>query len=195
MLDVITVPFSHLVLRYRNIGVHRGRTWGFRDVFGFQTLRDLPFVELASKVRDAYEERDVPSHEGWPAQREALRWLVDKGRDGIYALDQGEIEVRRVSDRSAADEQGSAALPRVGSGASGATDEQQSLRQEDAAPPLSSRYYIFDGHHRALALFVLGDHEVRARINGGAWSSRRRDDSGADSDVLAPHVERDRDPR
>jgi hypothetical protein len=125
MSEVITVPFSRLTLCYREIGIHRGRRWGFRDVFGFRTLQDLPFVRLASKVKHAYEGRDVPSHEGWSAQREALKWLVDKGRDGIYALDEKGIKIRRSPFRS---------------------------------------YYIADGHHRALALFVLGDNEIRARI-------------------------------
>ena len=119
------VPFSHLVLNHRDIGLHRGRRWGFRDVFGFRTLRDLPFLTLASKVKRAYEGSDVPSHEGWPAQREALRWLVDKGRDGIYALDEKGIKVEYT--------------------------------------PIE-RYYISDGNHRALALYVLGNSEIRARI-------------------------------
>lgn len=125
MSSVIKVPFSHLVLHYREIGVHRGRTHGFRDVFGFRTLFNLPFIKLASKVKHAYEGRDVPSHKGWPAQREALQWLIDKGRDGIYELDQKGIKVMYT--------------------------------------PIE-RYYIADGHHRALALYVLGDGDIRARI-------------------------------
>jgi hypothetical protein len=125
MSKVIMVPFSHLVLNHRDIGLHRGRTWGFRDVFGFRTLQNLPFLKLASKVKRAYEGRDVPSHEGWPAQREALRWLVDKGRDGIYALDEKGIRVEYTP---------------------------------------FARYYISDGNHRALALYVLGESEIRARI-------------------------------
>jgi hypothetical protein len=121
----ITVPFRQLVLYHREIGIHRGRKAGFRDVFGFWTLRDLPFVRLAQKVKDAYEGRKVPSHDGWAAQREALRWFVDKGRDGIYALDNKPISVM--------------------------------------ISPFQ-RYYITDGHHRALALYVIGAHEVTARI-------------------------------
>jgi hypothetical protein len=124
MSKVIMVPFGRLTLHYREIGSHRGRRWGFREVFGFPTLMDLPFLHLASRVRQAYEGRDVPSHEGWPAQREALAWLIEKGRDGIYALDDKGIKIKPTSFRS---------------------------------------YYITDGHHRALALFVLGDSEVRAR--------------------------------
>ncbi len=123
---VITVPFAHLVLYHREIGIHRGRRVGFRDVFKFRTLHDLPFVKLASKVKDAYEDRHVPSHDGWPAQRQALQWLVDKGRDGIYALDEKGIKVRPC--------------------------------------PYQSGYYIADGHHRALALYILGDKEIRARL-------------------------------
>lgn len=119
------VAFAHLVLYYREIGIHRGRRVGFRDVFGFRTLRDLPFVRLASKVKEAYEGSAVPSHDGWSAQREALRWLIDKGREGIYALDEKGIKIM---------------------------------------PCPTHRYYIKDGHHRALALFVLGDSEIRARI-------------------------------
>ena len=119
------MPFGHLVLFHREIGLHRGRRYGFRDVFGFGTLFNLPFTRLAGKVKDAYEGRRVPDHEGWPEQREALRWLVDKGRDGIYALDDKGIKV---------------------------------------SPSPYQRYYIKDGHHRALALFILGDNEIRARI-------------------------------
>ncbi len=121
----ITVPFSRLVLHYHEIGIHRGRTWGFRAVFGFRTLRDLPFTRLASKVKLAYEGNDIPSHKGWPAQQEALQWLVDKGRDGIYALDENGIKIQ---------------------------------------PSPYTRYYILDGHHRALALYILGDSEIRARV-------------------------------
>lgn len=119
------MPFSHLVLNHREIGVHRDRKWGFRDVFGFQTLRDMPFVRLASKVKSAYEGRDVPSHRGWPDQREALKWLVDKGVAGIYALDEKGIKVLHTPFQ---------------------------------------RYYIADGNHRALALYILGESEIRARI-------------------------------
>jgi hypothetical protein len=125
MSKVIMVPFTHLVLNHREIGLHRGRKWGFRDVFGFSTLHDLPFVKLASKVKHAYEDRDVPSHEGWPAQRDALKWLVDKGRDGIYALDEKGIRVQHTPFQ---------------------------------------RYYISDGNHRALALYILGESEIRAQI-------------------------------
>jgi hypothetical protein len=82
--ELITIPFNDLILDHSEIGVHRGRKYGFRDVFGFRTLRDLPFTKLAKKVKAAYEGRDVPKHKGWPAQREALQWLVDKGRDVLY---------------------------------------------------------------------------------------------------------------
>jgi hypothetical protein len=125
MSKVIMVPFTHLVLSHREIGVHRDRRWGFRDVFGFRTLHGLPFVKLAHKVKRAYEGRDVPSHEGWPAQRDALKWLVDKGIDGIYALDENGVRVLYLPFQ---------------------------------------RYYIADGNHRALALYILGANEIRARI-------------------------------
>lgn len=121
----ITVPLGNLVLNYREIGIHRGRRWGFRDVFGFRTLQDLPFLHLASKVKQAYEGHAVPPHEGWPAQRAAIQWLVEKGRAGIYAIDENGIKIKRTPFRS---------------------------------------YYIDDGHHRALALYVLGENEIRARI-------------------------------
>jgi hypothetical protein len=94
-------------------------------VFSFRTLEDVPFVKLASKVKDAYEGKKVPTHDGWPAQREALRWLVEKGREGIYALDDKGIKVRHSPFQS---------------------------------------YYIADGHHRALALYILGDSEILARV-------------------------------
>ena len=125
MSNVIKVPFERLVLQFHEIGVHRGRQWGFREVFGFGTLQNLPFVRLARKVKRAYEGRDVPSHEGWTAQREALQWLVDKGRDGIYELDDKGIKIKQTPYHA---------------------------------------YGIADGHHRALALFVLGDSAVRAYV-------------------------------
>jgi hypothetical protein len=125
MSKAIVVPFSHLVIRFREIGVHRGRRWGLRDVFGFRTLQDLPFVHLASRVKTAYEGKEVPSHEGWLAQRQAIQWLVDKGRDGIYTLDEKGIRIKHTPYQ---------------------------------------RYYIDDGHHRALALYVLGESEIRARL-------------------------------
>jgi hypothetical protein len=81
---LVTIPVDDLVLDHGEIGVHRGRKYGFRDVFGFDTLRDLPFTKLAKKVKAAYEGTDVPDHKGWPAQREALKWLVDKGPDALY---------------------------------------------------------------------------------------------------------------
>lgn len=122
---MITVPVSHLTLSHHEIGCHRGRQWGLRAVFRFRTLQDLPFVHLAQRVRRAYAGKDVPSHEGWAAQREALQWLVDKGRDEIYALDEGILKVRRTPFQT---------------------------------------YYIVDGNHRALALYILGEREVRARL-------------------------------
>jgi ParB-like nuclease family protein len=121
----IMVPFSRLVLYHNEIGIHRGRRAGFRDVFGFDTLYGRPFTKLASKVKDAYEGRRVPSHEGWQDQREALRWFVEKGRDGIYALDSKPLCV---------------------------------------TPSPYQHYYITDGHHRGLALYILGESEVRARV-------------------------------
>ena len=88
------MPFSHLVLYHNEIGVHRGRHWGFAAVFGLRTLHDLPFTSLAARVKAAYEGSRVPSHKGWPAQHEALRWFVEKGRDAIYALDPTPVKVR-----------------------------------------------------------------------------------------------------
>ena len=97
---MIKVPFAHLVFNLREIGCHRGRRWGFREVFGFPTLQNLPFIHLASRVKRAYEGKDAPSHEGWPAQREAIQWFVDRGRDGIYALDEEGIEIKATPFRS-----------------------------------------------------------------------------------------------
>jgi hypothetical protein len=84
--DLITIPFDALVLAHGEIGIHRGRKYGFRDVFGFRTLQDLPFTRLAKKVRDAYEEKAVPKHKGWPKQREVLKWFVDQGSEALYQL-------------------------------------------------------------------------------------------------------------
>jgi hypothetical protein len=119
----LSVPFSRLVLYHGEIGVHRGRKAGFRTVFGFRSLYNVPFVKLAKKVKDAYEGKHVPSHNGWPEQREALRWFVEQGRNGIYALDTKPIRVRECRD---------------------------------------DRYYILGGHHRSLALYIIGDDEVIA---------------------------------
>lgn len=123
---MIKVPFAHLVFLHHEIGCHRDRQWGFRAVFGFPTLLNLPFVHLARRVKRAYEGNDVPSHKGWSAQREALQWLIDKGRDGIYALDENVIQIKPTPFRS---------------------------------------YAITDGNHRALALYVLGDNEIRACVS------------------------------
>ena len=84
--DLISIPFDDLVLAHAEIGVHRGRKYGFRDVFGFRTLHDLPFTKLAKKVKAAYEGKDVPKHKGWSAQREGLKWFVDKGPEAMYQL-------------------------------------------------------------------------------------------------------------
>lgn len=81
---LVSIPMDDLVLAHSEIGVHRGRKYGFRDVFDFRTLYDVPFVKLAKKVKAAYTGEDVPKHKGWPDQREALRWLVDKGADAMY---------------------------------------------------------------------------------------------------------------
>ena len=125
MSKMITVPFERLVFSLREIGCHRGRRWGFREVFGFPTLQNLPFIHLGSRVKHAYEGKETPSHEGWPAQREAIQWLVDRGRDGIYVLDENGIKIKATPFRS---------------------------------------YAITDGNHRALALYILGERVVRARL-------------------------------
>ena len=129
MSKVIKVPFAHLVFLHREIGCHRGRQWGFREVFGFPTLQNLPFVHLAHRVKRAYEGKENPSHEGWPAQREAIHWLVERGCAGIYALDEKGIKIQATPFRS---------------------------------------YYITDGNHRAIALYVLGEDKVRARVQDAA---------------------------
>ena len=210
MLEMIMVPFSHLVLLHREIGVHRGRTWGFRDVFGFRTLRDVPFVTLASKVKNAYEGRDVPSHNGWPAQHEALRWLVEKGHDGIYTLDEQGIKLissadvldaRRIKHAASRLDALDPDLPLNPSQIARSTEEGIKLadspdaldegiklrikrtdsRSDELDGKLTAsgpnvldegiqlagspeRYYISDGHHRALALYTLGEGDVRARV-------------------------------
>lgn len=97
--QLVTIPFDDLVMYHSNIGLHRGRKYGMRDVFGFHTLRELPFTKLARKVRAAYEGREVPDHRGWPAQREALRWLVDQGADAMYQL-KDDIRVARGPGRT-----------------------------------------------------------------------------------------------
>lgn len=125
MTAALKVPFEHLVFLHHEIGCHRDRQWGFRAVFGVPTLQKLPFLHLASKVKRAYEGKDEPSHKGWPAQREALKWLVDRGSDGIYELDTKGLKLRATPFRS---------------------------------------YYITDGNHRALSLYILGERLVRARL-------------------------------
>jgi hypothetical protein len=122
---ISVVPFTRLVLNYREIGLHRDRKWGLGTVFGFRSLYGIPFLKLAGRVKHAYEGWNVPSHEGWPLQREALQWLVAKGSAGIYAIDPKGIQVKYT--------------------------------------PLQ-RYYIFDGNHRALALYILGEKAVRVHV-------------------------------
>jgi hypothetical protein len=134
MSTVIKVPFEHLVFLHHEIGCHRDRRWGFRAVFGFPTLQKLPFLHLASRLKRAYEGKDVPSHGGWPAQRDAIHWLVERGRDGIYALDEKGLKIQATPFRS---------------------------------------YYITDGNHRALALYILGESLVRARLDNVVIAARR----------------------
>ena len=95
--DLVTIPFDDLVLAHGEIGIHRGRKYGFRDVFGFRTLQDLPFIRLAKKVKDAYEGKDVPKHKGWSKQREVLKWFVDKGSEAMYQL-KDDIRVHKHPD-------------------------------------------------------------------------------------------------
>ncbi len=130
------VPFSSLVLYHQQIGIHRGRTVGLRDLFGYRTLRGVPFLDLARRVRDAYEGRSVPKRDGWLEQREALRWFVERGRDGICALRHRPC-VREIHAR---------------------------------------RYEFLDGHHRALALHILGENSIQAHVKHG--STYRRISSG-----------------
>lgn len=84
--QLVTIPFDDLRMYHSNIGLHRGRKYGMRDVFDFHTLSELPFTKLAKRVKAAYEGSEVPDHRGWPAQREALKWLVDKGPEAMYEL-------------------------------------------------------------------------------------------------------------
>ena len=93
--ELITIPFDKLVLVHREIGVHRGRKYGFRDVFGFKTLRGLSFVKLATKVKQAYEGTAVPDHKGWPKQQETLKWFIDRGADAMYQL-KDDIRVHKL---------------------------------------------------------------------------------------------------
>ena len=121
--DLITIPFADLFLVHREIGIHRGRKYGFRDVFGFQTLLDLPFIRLAKKVKDAYEGKEVPKHKGWPKQREVLQWFVDRGSEALYQL----------------------------------KDDIRVYKRPDG-------YYLGEGNHRSLALYILGADSVRAAV-------------------------------
>ena len=122
--DLITIPFDKLVLFHREIGVHRGRKYGFRDVFSFKTLLDQPFVKLASKVKAAYEGADVPDHKGWPKQRETLKWFVDRGVDAMYQFTDDICVYKHRGDT----------------------------------------YALAEGNHRALALYIMGAHSVRATV-------------------------------
>ena len=95
--ELVTIPFDKLVLSHREIGVHRGRKYGFRDVFGFKTLLDMPFLKLARKVKDAYEGTAVPDHKGWTKQRETLKWFVDRGPEAMYQF-KDDIRVYKHDD-------------------------------------------------------------------------------------------------
>ena len=123
--DLITIPFDDLVLAHGEIGVHRGRKYGFRDVFGFRTLQDLPFTRLAKKVKDAYEGSAVPKHKGWPKQQEVLKWFVDKGPEALYQL-KDDIRVYKHPDKGI--------------------------------------YYLAEGNHRSLALYILSADSIRAAV-------------------------------
>jgi hypothetical protein len=96
--DLIAIPFDRLVLAHSEIGVHRGRKYGFRDVFGFRTLQDLPFTKLAKKVKVAYEGTDIPKHKGWVAQHEALKWFVEQGADAMYQFKDDICVYKRASE-------------------------------------------------------------------------------------------------
>ncbi len=96
---LILIPFDELILDHSEIGIHRGRSYGFREVFGFRTLYNLPFVKLAKKVKKAYEGKKVPDHKGWAAQRKALQWFVDKGLDALYQF-KDDVRVRPGHDKS-----------------------------------------------------------------------------------------------
>ena len=122
---MITIPFANLLLAHGEIGVHRGRKYGFRDVFGFRTLQDLPFLKLATKVKSAYEGTDVPTHKGWPKQREVLTWFVDKGPEAMYQF-KDDIRVYKH--------------------------------------PKERIYYLGEGNHRSLALYILGADSIRAVV-------------------------------
>lgn len=121
--DLITIPWSDLYIHLSNFGTHRGRKYGFRDVFGHSSLSGMRFEKLAREVKDAYEGRDVPDHKGWKKQKEALQWLVDKGKDAMYEFKKP-IVVFRGSHKHT--------------------------------------YYIDNGHHRSLALYILGADGIRA---------------------------------
>ena len=97
--DLVTIPFDRIVLAHREIGVHRGRKYGFRDIFGFRTLLDQPFTKLASKVKAAYEGTDVPDHKGWSKQKETLKWFIDQGPDAMYQL-KDDIRVTKLGGGS-----------------------------------------------------------------------------------------------
>lgn len=122
--DLVTIPFDKLILSHGEIGIHRGRKHGFRDVFGFRTLQNVPFIRLAKKVKAAYEGADVPRHKGWPAQRETMKWFVDQGADALYQL----------------------------------KDDVSVYKEPDGI------YALAEGNHRALALYILGAGDIRARV-------------------------------
>jgi hypothetical protein len=96
---LVTIPFDDLLLYHGEIGEHRGRKYGMGEVFGYRSLRDLPFAKLAKKVKEAYEGKKVPDHKGWPAQREAIRWLVEKGPEALYQF-KDDIRARRGHGRN-----------------------------------------------------------------------------------------------
>lgn len=146
----LVIPFEHLFLYKNEIGIHRDRSVGFKEVFKVRTLCNLPFENLANKIRKAYNGEDVPAHAEWPLQRETLRWLVDRGRDGIYALDEEGIKVRPCLHRSSYIHDG---------------HQRSSYYYIYDGHRRSSYYYIDDGHHRAFALYILGEKEIRGRVS------------------------------
>jgi hypothetical protein len=123
-MERVTIHFSKIRLYHNEIGTHRGRTAGLKTIFQLAPLRDLPFLKLAQLVKHAYTGKCIPDHNGWSAQHEALRWFVDQGRAGIYAIDPAPLHIARRH----------------------------------------SHVYLLDGHHRALALYILGEERANARL-------------------------------
>jgi len=90
------IPFAQLYLLHGDIGTHatsaapnRTVEHGFARTFRFPSLRDVPFIDLAWRVKAAYDgTREAENALAWSVQRKVIDNFVKLGRDGMYACEE-----------------------------------------------------------------------------------------------------------